>query len=148
MRSVQKWLTILVVACWPGASIGQEILKSDQGIEATIGSQIEAFLRDDFAEAFTFASPNIQGMFGTHERFGQMVRQGYPMVWRPGNVEYLDLRSERGALWQRVLIRDRQGRVHQGQVGRNTAGITSKTGTAGPVPHLAGTDSRSPARSA
>lgn len=84
----------------------------EPGIEATITAQIDAFLEDDFAEAFTYASPNIQGMFGTSERFGQMVRNGYPMVWRPGDVQYLELRDVRGNLWQKVMIRDRQGGTH------------------------------------
>ena len=54
--------------------------EASSGIEATINRQIEAFQADDFATAFTFASPTIQGMFGTSDRFGAVVRQGYPMV--------------------------------------------------------------------
>ena len=34
------------------------------------------------------------------------------MVWRPGDVKYLELRDVNGALWQRVMIRDRLGGVH------------------------------------
>ena len=41
-----------------------------------------------------------------------MVRNGYPMVWRPGEVRYLELRDIDGALWQKVLIRDQSGRLH------------------------------------
>jgi hypothetical protein len=81
-------------------------------IEGVIRSQIEAFLVDDFATAFTYASPNIKGMFGSPERFGMMVRQGYPMVWRPGEVRYLELRNDRAGLVQRVLIVDRAGVPH------------------------------------
>jgi hypothetical protein len=88
----------------------QEARNSD--IEGTIQSQIEAFLADDFERAFGFASPNIQGLFGSSERFGQMVRQGYPMVWRPGDVQYLELRSIDGRLWQKVMIVDRAGLPH------------------------------------
>lgn len=81
-------------------------------VEATIDSQIEAFLADDFGRAFTFASPNIQRMFRTPENFGAMVRRGYPMVWRPAEVRYLELRQINGALWQKVQITDAEGRVH------------------------------------
>lgn len=81
-------------------------------IEGTIQRQIEAFLADDFATAFTFASPSIRTLFGTSDNFGAMVRNGYPMVWRPADVRYLDLRTVAGALWQRVMITDAQGRVH------------------------------------
>jgi hypothetical protein len=63
--------------------------RADEGseIRAVIARQLEAFARDDWDAAFTHASPTIQGMFVTPERFGQMVRGGYPMVWRPGRVE-------------------------------------------------------------
>ncbi len=62
--------------------------------------------------AFTFASPSIQGMFGTSDRFGDMVRRGYPMVWRPSEVQFLDLDNRGGLLFQRVMVRDAEGGVH------------------------------------
>jgi len=88
--------------------------QADEGaIQGVIGGQIEAFKVDDFDTAFTFAAPNIQGMFGTADRFGMMVRQGYPMVWQPGSVEYLGT-DDRGASWtQEVLITDGFGRLHK-----------------------------------
>ncbi|MDJ1015043.1 MAG: DUF4864 domain-containing protein [Paracoccaceae bacterium] len=89
-----------------------DVLPAEPGIEGTIQSQIDAFLVDDFVTAFTFASPNIQGMFGSPERFGSMVRSGYPMVWRPGEVRFLELRDVGGQLWQKVMIRDQQGQLH------------------------------------
>ena len=81
-------------------------------IEAVIRSQIEAFLADDFATAFTYASPAIKRMFGDPGRFGSMVRQGYPMVWRPADVTFLDLEERGGTMIQRVLIRDGDGALH------------------------------------
>ena len=41
-----------------------------------------------------------------------MVRNGYPMVWRPGEVKFLDLHPREGGLWQNVLITDQAGAVH------------------------------------
>jgi hypothetical protein len=41
-----------------------------------------------------------------------MVRQGYPMVWRPADVRFLELREIQGNLYQRVMIRDAAGRLH------------------------------------
>lgn len=93
-------------------------------IQAIIGAQLEAFQADDFAEAFSYASPMIQTMFGTWQRFGSMVRNGYPMVWRPAEVQFLDLEDRGGRLYQRVLIRDGQGGSHvlEYQMIRNQAG--------------------------
>jgi hypothetical protein len=81
----------------------------EEPIQNTIRSQIDAFLADDFARAFTFASPNIKGIFGTPENFGAMVKNGYPMVYRPAEVEMQDLREIAGNLWQRVRVVDQAG---------------------------------------
>lgn len=82
------------------------------GIEETILNQIDAFKADDFATAFTFASPSIKSIFMSPENFGRMVKQGYPMVHRPGSVRMLDSREVGGRLWQKVMITDQAGRTH------------------------------------
>lgn len=51
-------------------------------------------------------------MFGTSDRFGAMVRSGYPMVWRPGQVEFFPLKSEGDRTLQDVMITDQAGTVH------------------------------------
>jgi len=112
MRFKAFFFAVCASIFWSTASQAQEVLPPEPGIEGTITAQIDAFLRDDFAKAFTYASPNIQGMFGSSERFGQMVQRGYPMVWRPADVEYQDLREIAGNLWQRVKIQDQSGRFH------------------------------------
>lgn len=78
---------------------------------AVIASQLEAFSRDDWAQAFTFASPAIRRIFGTPERFGEMVRNGYPMVWRPARVEFVEAIGAPPALEHRVLFTDGAGRL-------------------------------------
>lgn len=112
MRLGRVFLWVFASVTWLGMSHAEDALPPDRGIEQTITAQIDAFLADDFAKAFTYASPNIQGMFGTSERFGQMVRNGFPMVWRPGDVQYLELRNVAGNLWQKVLIQDQNGGTH------------------------------------
>lgn len=87
------------------------VLGQSEDIQGVITNQIEAFKKDDFETAFTFAHPSIQGMFRTPENFGRMVTQGYPMVWRPAEVEYLSLRENGPFLFQDVQITDSAGRV-------------------------------------
>ncbi len=94
------------------AAQAQEQLAPNPDIEATIQSQFEAFLADDIDTAWQFASPNIQRLFQTPENFGRMVEEGYPMVWRPGQIDYLDLQTLGGLIVQRVQVIDRQGRAH------------------------------------
>ena len=48
-------------------------------------------------------------LLGTPENFGAMVKQGYPMVYRPAEVQMLELRNVAGNLWQRVRITDQAG---------------------------------------
>ena len=81
-------------------------------VQDVISAQIEAFRADDFEKAFTYASPTIRGIFGTSERFGVMVRQGFPMVWRPGAIRFLEFRPNAGGTDQLVLIRDAEGVFH------------------------------------
>lgn len=87
-------------------------MAQEEPIRKTIQSQLDALQADDFARAFTFASPNIKGIFGTAENFAAMVRNGYPMVYRPAEVQMGELREVAGNLWQRVKIIDQQGRGH------------------------------------
>ena len=84
----------------------------DAPIQSTIQNQLTALQADDFATAFTFASPTIKSIFGTPENFGRMVSEGYPMVHRPAAVKMLELREVAGGLWQRVMITDQSGRTH------------------------------------
>lgn len=90
----------------------QEVLAPNPDIEATISGQFDAFLAEDVAGAWTFASPNIQRLFGTPDNFGRMVRQGYPMVWAPAEVDFIDLQSFGGVLVQRVQVIDGAGVAH------------------------------------
>ncbi|NDW47725.1 DUF4864 domain-containing protein [Ruegeria sp. PrR005] len=101
---------LFMLTLWAGLA-GPAAAQSDE-IETVIGSQIEAFLADDFVTAFSFASPTIRDIFRTPENFGAMVRGGYPMVWRPSDVTFLELHEEDGALWQTVRITDADGAVH------------------------------------
>jgi hypothetical protein len=102
----------LLLAVSLSAGLASGVFAQSDEIEANISAQIQAFRADDFATAFTFASPNIQRLFGDPENFGIMVRRGYPMVWRPADVRFLELREISGALWQKVMITDGDGRVH------------------------------------
>ena len=81
-------------------------------VQGTVQGQIEAFLRDDLEAAFDFASPGIRRFFGDPGQFGAMVRRGFPMVWRPADVRFLELREYGGLTFQNVMIRDGDGVFH------------------------------------
>lgn len=81
-------------------------------VQGVIRQQLDAFRADDFEGAFTFASRGIRRLFGTPERFAAMVKQGYPMVWRPGDVRFLGQQPRGAGVRQKVLITDRAGLAH------------------------------------
>jgi hypothetical protein len=83
-----------------------------EAIRSVIGAQIEAMRADDFATAFGFASPGIQRLFGTPERFERMVREGYPMVRQPRDVRFLEAVPGPGRTVQGVLVTDGAGVPH------------------------------------
>ena len=53
-----------------------------------IESQIEAFLNDDAATAYSFAAPSIKQIYPNETRFFDMVKRGYQPVYRPGNFAF------------------------------------------------------------
>jgi hypothetical protein len=73
-------------------------------IVGIIQKQLDAFQGDRAAEAFGYASTNIQQMFGTPDNFMSMVRQGYPAVYRPRSVDFRELVAGAGRIVQKVLF--------------------------------------------
>lgn len=59
-----------------------------QAFRIVIEAQIAAFARDDGVSAFSFASPDIQQMFGNPENFMEMVRAGFAPVYRPRSYRF------------------------------------------------------------
>lgn len=73
-------------------------------IRSVIERQLEAFQRDDAVSAFAFASSVIQAKFGTPEQFMQMVKVGYPAVYRPRSVVFEDVVIVQSIPTQPVLL--------------------------------------------
>ena len=102
----------LICSVFMTFGFGFNVAAQQSEIQDTISNQIEAFKVDDFVEAFRYATPQLQQLFQSPQNFQRMVTQGYPMVWRPAELRYLDLSERDGALWQKVEIVDAEGRLH------------------------------------
>lgn len=113
MRRLACLLALLVLLpATAGAQTADSVGAADRtAIIDVIGSQIEAFRADRATEAFSYASPAIQRMFGDPQTFMDMVRTGYRPVYRPRTVEFLDLVDTPGGLTQRVLFVGPDGTV-------------------------------------
>jgi hypothetical protein len=59
-----------------------------QAIRGVVEAQLDAFQHDDGTRAFGFATPTIQQKFGDAATFMQMVKSGYPPVYRPRSVAF------------------------------------------------------------
>ena len=94
------------------AFVAVSAMAQQNEIEGTINRQLEAFKADDFETAFTFATPTLQRLFQTPKNFERMVTQGYPMVWRPAEVTYLELSEIGNSYVQKVQIVDAKGYTH------------------------------------
>ncbi len=105
-------LTVLAFCAAPFMAAAQEPVPSNPEIEAIIDGQMQAFRSGDADAAWDYASPIIQGIFDSPDRFAQMVENGYPMVWNPGEVSYLGLRQQGRWFYQRVQVIDRAGAAH------------------------------------
>lgn len=88
------------------------VAKADaQAIRRVIQAQLAAFAADDAEAAFSHAAPAIREMFGgSAQRFMEMVRTGYPVVYRPASVAFLVPEpGDAGKVLQRVQMTDAAG---------------------------------------
>lgn len=100
-----------LLACVPWLAYAAPVVRADaRAIRAVVEAQLAAFAADDAERAFSYAAPAIRTMFGNAEKFVAMVRQGYPVVYRPASVAFLVAETgEAGKLLQRVRMTDAQG---------------------------------------
>ena len=84
----------------------------DASIEDVITNQLKAFNDRDVTQAWQYASPMIQGMFGSPDNFGMMVERGYPMVWDNSNVRFLDRQDFDSRTRQEVMITGPDGQFY------------------------------------
>jgi hypothetical protein len=78
-------------------------------VQSTIERQLEAFRADDAATAYSFAAPSIKDRFTSEAIFMEMVRQGYPPVYRPRAYSFGELKEGAAGLEQVVDITDGEG---------------------------------------
>ncbi|HEX4880582.1 MAG TPA: DUF4864 domain-containing protein [Limnobacter sp.] len=62
--------------------------------QAVIEAQLAAFQANDSEKAFSYATPNIQTLFGNAATFMQMVKEGYDVVYRPAAVHFVRFETD------------------------------------------------------
>lgn len=102
---IRMLVLAVTLAMQPAIAMAQSVSDSDRAaIRSVIESQLDAFQRDNSAEAFSYASPEIQSLFGTAETFMNMVRDAYPPVYRPNSFEFRTLDTGRANPVQDVFL--------------------------------------------
>ena len=83
--------------------------ESALAVRTTVQAQLAAFAADDAEQAFAYATLTIQNMFQTPTNFLAMVRQAYPMVYRPAKLLFLTPGEMEAAVMQPVQMTDASG---------------------------------------
>jgi hypothetical protein len=65
-------------------------------IKTVVSKQLQAFSNDNALEAFLYASPKIQSIFENPNNFIAMVKESYPSVYRPKNINIGTVKILRG----------------------------------------------------
>jgi len=104
---------LFFIACAAGICGAQPAVSEadSKAIRAVVQAQLEAFAADDGVRAFSYASPGIRQQFGSPEVFMAMVRQGYPVVYRPASTSFLPVLRDGDEIVQPVRMTDRAGLV-------------------------------------
>ncbi len=80
-----------------------------RAVREVIEAQLDAFAKDDGPRAFSLATPGIREIFGTADKFMEMVRTSYPVVYRPKSVLFETPVAADGLVFQPVRMTDDEG---------------------------------------
>jgi hypothetical protein len=111
-RAIATLWSLLAIAAFAASApaLAEPVSASDaKAVRSVVEAQLDAFATDDAKRAFSYAAPSIREMFGTPERFIEMVRAGYPAVYRPATVTFLNPERVQGQLVQGVHLTDAEG---------------------------------------
>ena len=107
----KMWIIALLISFLSTLVFADESEIVMKEVRNTISSQIEAFKENNIKKAYTFAAPNIQAQFPNPDVFALMVRNGYPVIWRPKNFKFTKFQDLGNRSIQRVLFQSYDGRL-------------------------------------
>ena len=110
---------LMMLACWVAAACwslpsaaadSPDVAAGDaRDVRAVIQAQFDAFAADDAKRAFSYATPQLREAFGSADRFIEVVRSAYPVVYRHATVGFLKPERADGSLVQGVHLTDERG---------------------------------------
>ena len=83
--------------------------KDEKAVQTVVQSQLAAFAKDDADKAFSYAAPELRKNIGSSSAFMAMVKNSYPVVYRPASVAFLKPEGSGDKVVQRVQMLDAGG---------------------------------------
>ena len=81
----------------------------EKAVRTVVEGQLAAFAKDDANKAFAYAAPNVREATGNAASFLDMVKRGYPVVYRHTAVAFLKAEGKDDEVVQRVQLTDADG---------------------------------------
>ena len=103
----RRWILLVAMLLAGAAAVQADdaVAPADAAaIRQVIQSQMNAFRSDDWAAAFAYASPAIQGKFQSPQVFRQMVTEAYQPVYRPRGVQFRGVQGSEFVPTQEVFV--------------------------------------------
>jgi hypothetical protein len=103
------------LACWvmvwlAGTALAAPLSAADEkAVQTVVQSQLAAFAKDDADKAFSYATPDLRKTIGSSAAFMAMVKNSYPVVYRPASSAFLKAEGSGGDVIQRVQMLDASG---------------------------------------
>ena len=111
MKPILSGLALLLLPLAAGAAWAQAEKESAKAAAEPVVRQLEAFRREDYDTAYTFASERIQLQFD-RLRFEIMVKSGYPEIAQSTFADVLDTELQPGGrAYVTVRIRGANGQT-------------------------------------
>ena len=88
-----------------------EMLSPQDGkaVQTVVQNQLAAFARDDAEKAFSYAAPELRKIIGNSTAFMAMVKNSYPVVYRPASVVFYKPEGLGKDIVQKVQMLDASG---------------------------------------
>jgi hypothetical protein len=114
MKSIATFFFAFLFLATTGLAVRADDVSSADAaaIKSIVAGQIEAFRHDDGNAAYGYASPAIRDLFPTPDIFMDMVRKGYPPVYRPQSVVFGAIANSPTGLEQKVFLTGPDGKSY------------------------------------
>ena len=107
--AIALWLVLAGLGFIPATAATKISAADTRAVQQVVRAQLDAFAADNADLAFSLAAPSIRQLFGNADNFLQMVRTGYPVVYRPASVSFLQPEPDAKEVVQPVHLTDGQG---------------------------------------